>query len=88
MPILRITPYDGLVQSLRIILERISGSDICDPDTDFIETREDMQAAVRDLQARASSHGNTLEELYDSVVAEEEARADFQTEQGDVVESD
>ena len=75
MPVIKLTEYDILTERLRLTLEDIAKSDICDPDEDFPDFRSKAQAELRSIVAQASIAGYTEGELYRYVIGAEEARA-------------
>lgn len=63
-------------------LQEIDRFDLCDPDGDLPEERARAHDRLRDVFQRSNAAGYGYAELYDYVVASEEARADWQAESG------
>ena len=80
MPLFEFTNHDLLTMRLRNTLERITRSDICDLGGDFPEVRQEAHAEFRDVLVQAGRLGYSAVEIYDDVISEQEARADFEAE--------
>jgi len=75
-----ITTRDLLRGRLQIALERLVRCDICDPDEDFAEVRQDARCKLREIEAEARKSGLEFADLYTDVAYDVESLADFEAE--------